>query len=101
MRRKRKRKSHKNQKKVVDEFQEKIVTTILNKQFTAMVDSLSTESNNSFESKAIAFERVRYFVKSLYSLSEAVLFGSNAVGLALPTSDIDVMLVQMNCQNKE
>ena len=47
-RRKRKRKSHKSHNKVVDDFKEKVVTSILNKQFTAMVDSLSTESNNSF-----------------------------------------------------
>ena len=66
-----------------------------------MVDSLSTESNSSYESKAIAFERVQYFVKSLYALSEAVLFGSNAVGLALPSSDIDIMLVHIPCHSKD
>jgi DNA polymerase sigma len=37
----------------------------------------------------------------MYPFSEAVLFGSNAVGLSLPTSDIDVMLVGLPFSTKE
>lgn len=66
-----------------------------------MIDGLSTESNSYFESKAIAFERVRYFIRSMYPMGEAILFGSNAVGLSLPSSDIDVMLIQLPCRSKE
>jgi len=66
-----------------------------------MLDSLSMQSNSSYESKVFAFERVRYFAKSLYPSGEAILFGSNAVGLSLPSSDIDIMLVDMPCRTKE
>ena len=66
-----------------------------------MLDNLSVQSNSSYESKYIAFERVRYFVKSMYPVGDAILFGSNAVGLSLPTSDIDIMLIDMPCQSKE
>lgn len=38
----------------------------MNKQLNNMLDSLSLQSNSSYESKVISFERVRYFTKSLY-----------------------------------
>jgi DNA polymerase sigma len=37
----------------------------------------------------------------MYPYSEAVLFGSNAVGLSLPTSDIDIMLLDLNFSTRE
>jgi DNA polymerase sigma len=37
----------------------------------------------------------------MHPFSDAVLFGSNAVGLSLPTSDIDVMLVGLPLSNRE
>ena len=63
---KRKRKGQKGQSKVVEEFKEKVITLVMNKQLNNMLDSLSMQSNSSYESKVIAFERVRYFAKSLY-----------------------------------
>lgn len=65
------------------------------------MDSLSTETNNLYDHKRVAFERVRYFIQSIFPTTQAVLFGSNAVGLSLPTSDIDVMLFNLPCANKE
>ena len=66
-----------------------------------MLDNLSMKSNSSYQSKVISFQRVRYFTKSLYPYGQAILFGSNAVGLSLPSSDIDIMLVDMACKTKE
>ena len=41
----------------------------------------------------------------LYSIDfptvQAMLFGSNAVGLSLPTSDIDIMLFNLPCSSRE
>ena len=34
-------------------------------------------------------------------MTNAVLFGSNAVGLSLPNSDVDILLTCMNCYCKE
>lgn len=73
----------------------------MNKQLTHMLDNLSNHSNSTYDSKVIAFERVRYFTKTIYPYSEAILFGSNAVGLSLPSSDVDIMLVDMPCGSKE
>lgn len=66
-----------------------------------MLDDLSMQSNSSYESKVVAFERVRYFSKCLYPQTEAILFGSNAVGLSLPSSDIDIMLVDLPSKSKD
>jgi DNA polymerase sigma len=44
---------------------------------------------------------VSFFIKNLFRDAETVLFGSNAVGLSLPTSDIDVMILNLPCKNKE
>ena len=66
-----------------------------------MLDNLSLQSNSCYESKVIAFERVRYFARSVYPCGDAILFGSNAVGLSLPNSDIDIMLVDMGCRSRE
>lgn len=37
----------------------------------------------------------------MFPFGEAVLFGSNAVGLSLPTSDIDIMLIDLPCRSRE
>lgn len=37
----------------------------------------------------------------MYPYSDVVLFGSNAVGLSLPTSDIDIMLVGLPFSNRD
>lgn len=99
-RKKKKRKGQKTQNKIIEDFKAKITSVIMNKQLNQMLDNLSMQSNSSYDSKVIAFERVRYFVKSIYPYGESVLFGSNAVGLSLPTSDIDIMLVDMHCRSK-
>lgn len=74
---------------------------LINKQLTNFIDSLSIETNNLYESKVISFERVRYFVKTLFPQTEAILFGSNSMGLSLPSSDVDIMLYNVPCRNKE
>ena len=52
-----------------------------------------------YESKVISFERVRYFIKTLFPQTEAMLFGSNSMGLSLPSSDVDIMLYNVPCKN--
>jgi len=74
--------------------------TIINKQLVSLVDDLSHQSNKIFESKCIAFERVSHFIKCLYPGVNPVLFGSNAIGIALPTSDIDIMISQLPCKSR-
>ena len=37
----------------------------------------------------------------LFPMANAVLFGSNAVGLSLPNSDVDILLTSLNCCSKE
>ena len=49
----------------------------------------------------IAFERIRYFIQSIFPQAEASLFGSNAVGLSLPSSDIDIMLTGLNSSSRD
>lgn len=49
----------------------------------------------------VCFERVRFFVRCLFPSADTILFGSNAVGLSLPTSDIDIMLYNLPCFTKE
>ena len=48
----------------------------------------------------MAFERVRIFIQNNYPFSNALLFGSNAIGLALPASDVDILLTGFNCSNR-
>jgi DNA polymerase sigma len=69
----------------------------MDKQLNSFIDSLSIHTNNLYDHKIVAFERVRYFVNSIFQTSQAQLFGSNAVGLSLPTSDIDIMLFNLPC----
>jgi predicted nucleotidyltransferase len=40
-------------------------------------------------------------VQSLYPIASAVLFGSNAIGLSLPNSDVDILLFGLPCSLKE
>jgi DNA polymerase sigma len=40
-------------------------------------------------------------VQSLYPIANAVLFGSNAIGLSLPNSDVDILLCGLPCSLKE
>jgi len=51
--------------------------------------------------KIISFERVRVFVQSLFPTANALLFGSNAIGLSLPNSDVDIMLLNLPCCEKD
>lgn len=52
------------------------------------------------EARVMAFERVRILIQNNYPFSNAVLFGSNAIGLALPGSDVDILVVGFNCQSR-
>lgn len=51
----------------------------------------------------IVFQRIRFFIMKLYGeyTVDAKLFGSNAAGLALPTSDIDILLTGFSLQTQE
>jgi DNA polymerase sigma len=49
------------------------------------------------EARIVAFERARILVQNNFPLSNAILFGSNAIGLALPASDVDILLVGFQC----
>ena len=59
------------------------------------------QTNALYNHKIIAFERVRSYVQSLYPMTNAVLFGSNAIGLSMPNSDVDILLTSMNCYSRE
>lgn len=74
---------------------------MINRQLTNFIDSLSIETNNLYESKVISFERVRYFIKNLFPQTEAMLFGSNSMGLSLQSSDVDIMLYNVPCKTQQ
>ena len=74
---------------------------LVSRQLNHFVDSLSTETNNLYEHKRVAFEKSRFFIQSIFPNTQAILFGSNAVGLSLPTSDIDIMLFNLPCTTRE
>ena len=59
------------------------------------------QTNALYNHKIIAFERVRTFTQSIFPMTNAILFGSNAVGLSLPNSDVDILLSCNNCSTKE
>jgi DNA polymerase sigma len=71
------------------------MSCIINNQLVHLVDELSHKSNKIYESKVMAFERVSYFIRCMYPGVNPVLYGSNAIGLALPSSDIDIMICQL------
>jgi DNA polymerase sigma len=70
----------------------------LSRQLEGLVDDLGVATNAQYDSKVIAFERVRYFCQLLFPTSSTVLFGSASTGLALPNSDVDILLVGLPCQ---
>lgn len=74
---------------------------MINKQLTSFIDKLSIETNNLSDRKVVAFERVRFFVGNIFPMSQAILFGSNAVGLSLPSSDIDIMVFNIPSRSRE
>jgi hypothetical protein len=45
---------------------QKTSSGLINKHLTNFIDNLSIETNNLYESKVICFERVRYFIKTLF-----------------------------------
>jgi DNA polymerase sigma len=59
------------------------------------------ETNALYDLKIIAFERVRVYIQSLYPAANTVLFGSNAIGLSLPNSDVDILLYGLPCTARE
>ena len=83
------------------EVSAKISLSLLNRQLNNFIDDLSIQTNNLYDHKVVCFERVRFFVQSIFPTTESVLFGSNAVGLSLPTSDIDIILFNLPCGCKE
>ncbi|CAM6002023.1 unnamed protein product [Sphagnum balticum] len=40
-------------------------------------------------------------LRSLFPSAGALLFGSNAIGLSLPNSDVDIMLLNLPCSSRE
>ena len=69
-----------------------LTTEIRCASFTDFIDSISIESNNLYNYKLGAYQFVAFFVSSMFPTTDINLFGSNAVGLALANSDIDIML---------
>ena len=74
---------------------------MLNRQLNQQVDELGIETNALYNLKVIAFQRVRVFIQSIYPLVNMILFGSNAIGLSLPNSDVDILLVGLPCNYRE
>lgn len=66
-----------------------------------LVDELGIQTNSLYNHKIISFERVRVFVQSFYPAANAILFGSNAIGLSLPNSDVDILLTELRCLTRE
>jgi DNA polymerase sigma len=83
------------------ELTNKVSSELINRQLSGFIDSLSIETNNLYDHKIVCFERVRYFIHSIFPTSQAQLFGSNAAGLSLPTSDVDIMLLNVPCSCRE
>lgn len=75
----------------------------LDSNLLRFVDGLSIESNSLLEARLVVFERIRFFVMKLYGeyTVDAKLFGSNAAGLALPTSDIDILMTGFSLDTQE
>ena len=74
---------------------------LITRQLDQMVEQINVETNSLYEFRVIAFERVRVFVQSLYPIANALLFGSNAIGLSLPNSDVDILLYELPSNAKE
>lgn len=74
---------------------------LVSRQIDNLVDDLGMKTNALYDHKIISFERVRVFVQSLFPMTNAILFGSNAIGLSLPNSDVDILLTCLNCFNKD
>lgn len=80
-----------------------ITNLVLCNTLHKFVDHLSTASNNLIEPRTITFQRIRFFIMKLYGeyTVDAKLFGSSAAGLALPTSDIDILLTGFSLETQE
>ena len=98
---KRRRKRGKKESEKFSEVKGIIFSRLLNRQIESLVDELGMQTNALYNHKIIAFERVRTFVQSIFPMTNAALFGSNAVGLSLPNSDVDILLSCINCSSKE
>ena len=85
---------------MIKELSKKLGDSLISRQLNNMIDSLSIETNSLYDHKIVAFERIRFFVQSLFPTVQTNLFGSNAVGLSLPTSDIDILLFDLPCYTK-
>jgi DNA polymerase sigma len=98
---KRRRRRGKKENEKFNEVREQLFGRLVTRQIEGLVDDLGNQTNALYNHKIISFERVRTFVQSLYPMTNAVLFGSNAVGLSLPNSDVDILLACPNCYCKE
>ena len=97
-------KHHRRRKKenpVFGEARKALWNRLISRELDGLVDELSLETNALYSMKVLAFERVRVFVQSLYPSTSPVLFGSNAIGLSLPDSDVDILLTGLPCCLKE
>ena len=97
---KKKRKRKNNKTNIIKDLAIKLGGSLICRQLNNFIDGLSMETNNLYDRKVVAFERIRYFVQSLFPSAQTTLFGSNAVGLSLPTSDIDILLFDLPCYTK-
>lgn len=95
------KKRKRKQSKAMEDASRRLADGILNKQFVNFTDELSIEANSLYEHKVVCFERIKFFISTMFQTGKAVLFGSNAVGLSLPTSDVDIILFDLPCVSKE
>lgn len=72
----------------------------MTRQLENISEFINASTNKMLEARVIAFERVRILIQNNYPFSNAVLFGSNAIGLALPTSDVDILVIGFHCTTR-
>lgn len=76
-----------------------LIRSTRNGAFTEFIDTISIQSNNLYNYKLSAYQFIVFFVSSLLPTTNITLFGSNAVGLSLASSDIDIMISNMRWSN--
>ena len=72
----------------------------MSRQLENISEFINASTNKILYARVMAFERVRILIQNNYPFSNAVLFGSNAIGLALPGSDVDILVVGFNCHSR-
>lgn len=84
---------------MLENLQNNLIKSIRNNAFTEFIDTISIESNNLYNYKLSAYQFIVFFISSLLPTTNITLFGSNAVGLSLASSDIDIMISNSRWSN--